>query len=315
MNGIEIILIILIVVGGIIGISLVITKILNHFFDLNKFENKISGVKTNEKDNLYNLRNNKRYKEIPLQRKIELENYVKEIIKKTEITAYIPIKSDKERNIFSSKYGGTPYWDLKEEFPKDNNGNNLVMMAQINFDNEKFEGNEFPNEGMLQFFIGTDNLLGLDFDNPDSQKNWRVVYHPKINYNINEDDILKLDLPVSNLIDETSALSFEKTTDIMESRIYNYCNVEKEIIKEQLSSIEEEYRDEVIEVSYNSPCDKLLGYPQFWQDDPRNRKNLKKYDTLLFQYSTTTDIVFFFFINGEDLKKGDFSKVLYWFDK
>lgn len=49
MNGIEVILIIIVAIGGIIGISLIITKILNHFFDLDKFENKLSGIKDNNK--------------------------------------------------------------------------------------------------------------------------------------------------------------------------------------------------------------------------------------------------------------------------
>lgn len=280
------------------------------FFKNGNVQNK----ENSEDKKLNNLRSNKRYKEISLERKVELENYVKEIGKKTEITAYVSTESDKETTIFSTKDGGTPYWDLKEEYPTDENGNKLFMMTQINFDTEKFEGGEFPNEGMLQFFIGTDNLLGLDFDNPDSQKNWRIVYHPKINYDIKEEDILKLDLPKSNLIDESTAYSFKKSTDIMQSRIYNYNDIEKDVIKEELSSIEEEYRDEVMETIYDSHGDKLLGYPLFWQDDPRGRENLKRYDTLLFQYSTTTDVVFFFFINNEDLKRGDFSKVLYWCD-
>lgn len=276
----------------------------------------ITQTKENDESNdkLNKLRKNKRYKEILIERKVELENYAKEIGRETEITAYIPIESDKEKTIFSSKYGGTPYWDLQEKYPTDENGNNLFMMAQINFDTEKFEGGEFPSEGMLQFFIGTDNLLGFDFDNPELQKNWRIVYHPKINYDVKEEDILKLDLPESSLIDETSALRFTNTIDIMGNRTYNYGDIEKNVIKEELSDIEEEYVYEVIETIYNLPSNKLLGYPQFWQDDPRDRENLKRYDTLLFQYSTCTDVVFFFFINSEDLKRRDFSKVLYWFD-
>lgn len=285
-------------------------------FNFFKAKGNVQNKKNLEDSKLNKLRGNKRFKEISLERKGELENYVKEIGRKTEITAYIsaPTKNDEETTIFSTKDGGTPYWDLKEEYPTDENGNKLFMMTQINFDTEKFEGGEFPNEGMLQFFIGTDNTFGLDFNNPDSQKNWRIVYHPKIDYDIKEEDILKLDLPKLNLIDESTVYSFEKSTDIMGSRIYNYNDIEKDVIKEELSSIEEEYRDEVMETIYNSSSNKLLGYPLFWQEDPRNIENLKRYDTLLFQYMTDTDVAFFFFINNEDLKRGDFSKVLYWGD-
>lgn len=48
MNGIELILILIAAVGGILGISFGIYQVLNHFFDLNKFENKIEGIKNNK---------------------------------------------------------------------------------------------------------------------------------------------------------------------------------------------------------------------------------------------------------------------------
>lgn len=66
MTGIEIILIIVVTVGGIVGISFVITKVLNHFFDLKKFEDKIGGIKDNkniskESEILNKMINNKNY--------------------------------------------------------------------------------------------------------------------------------------------------------------------------------------------------------------------------------------------------------------
>lgn len=48
MNGIELILILIAAVGGILGISFGIYQVLNHFFDLNKFEKKIGGIKNNK---------------------------------------------------------------------------------------------------------------------------------------------------------------------------------------------------------------------------------------------------------------------------
>ena len=37
-------------------------------------------------------------------------------------------------DIFDSKFGGMPYWNIDKEYPADENGNKLMLLAQINFD-------------------------------------------------------------------------------------------------------------------------------------------------------------------------------------
>lgn len=260
------------------------------------------------------LRSNKRFKTISLERKIQLENYMKELKQNTKLSAFVPKMENSLSTIFSSKYGGTPYWDLSKDYPKDSEGNKLYMLAQINLEDKNLEESNLPKKGILQFFVGTDDKIGLNYYNPDSQIDWRIVYHSEINKSIKEEDILKLNLPKLDLFDESSPYTFNKADDMIQNRNYNYSEKQDEIIKEKLNGIEQEYLDECIQ-NFESPSDKLLGYPLFWQDDPRNEKKFQRYDTLLFQYSTGTDIVLFFFINHDDLKNGDFSKVLYWWDK
>lgn len=65
---------------------------------------------------------------------------------------------------------------------------------------------------------------------------------------------------------------------------------------------------------------KLLGYPSFTQSDPRY-DTYAKYDTLLLQIDSDGDDIMWgdcgvanFFINKEDLKNKDFSKILYNWD-
>ena len=67
---------------------------------------------------------------------------------------------------------------------------------------------------------------------------------------------------------------------------------------------------------------KLLGYPCFIQYDPRDyEEDKQKYDTLLLQLDSDSGYVYWgfqglgsFFINGQKLKEGDFSDVMYNWD-
>ena len=68
-----------------------------------------------------------------------------------------------------------------------------------------------------------------------------------------------------------------------------------------------------------------MGSPLFLQADPRSREKYGEFDTLLLQIDSMSadgktqtqigdDGVMQFFIPAENLKKRDFSKILYWWD-
>lgn len=87
----------------------------------------------------------------------------------------------KQQNTFSpgicdSKYGGQPYWDKTKKFPCDSAGNELALIAQFNLEQLDTDTlpEVLPRKGMLQFFISSDPALW--------NKNYKVVYHSKINY-------------------------------------------------------------------------------------------------------------------------------------
>lgn len=79
----------------------------------------------------------------------------------------------------ASAIGGVPLMYADEEWPRGEDGTPLVFLAQLNFGElPHLEG--FPDAGLLQFFTGSDDLYGLDFDNPTSPTGMRVVYRPEV---------------------------------------------------------------------------------------------------------------------------------------
>ena len=93
-----------------------------------------------------------------------------EIKRRTQTTAYVlAFDSESTPTIFDSKVGGLPYWDPAKTYPTDSNGKKMFLLAQINFDQDKAES-PLPQGGMLQFFVGDDEMYGLDFDHPSEQK-------------------------------------------------------------------------------------------------------------------------------------------------
>lgn len=91
------------------------------------------------------------------------------------------IDHNRKPSVFESKLGGMPYWDNTQPYPTDANGKPMAMVMQVNF-GDMPHLDPLPQEGILQYFISADeNIIaegyGVDFDNPVSQTNFRVVYH------------------------------------------------------------------------------------------------------------------------------------------
>lgn len=247
-------------------------------------------------------------------------------------------KIEKEKvdnaTIFDSKFGGIPYWDFSKEFPTNNSGEKLNLLAQINFDKENFNNDNLPQKGILQFFIsGDDDIYGIDFDKPDCQIGWRVVYHENVNYDVKEEDIANIGVtsfkddfwsPFSN----TYKITFKEVDSVINIEDTNFDSILLRILKEKFNvDIESgkllDYLNEIDEKYYEKFSiwgHKLLGYPSFTQSDPRY-DTYAKYDTLLLQIDSDGDDIMWgdcgvanFFINKEDLKNKDFSKILYNWD-
>ena len=106
-------------------------------------------------------------------------NQLNEATKKEVIT--IETTPVAELPLTSSKFSGLPYVPKGGSLPTDEQGNSFLMLAQINCE-QLPENSLYPKKGLLQFWIAAtdDYLYGIDFDNPCSNDNKRVLYYPTI---------------------------------------------------------------------------------------------------------------------------------------
>ena len=240
--------------------------------------------------------------------------------------------------LLDSKVGGLPYWDPALPYPTDSQGNKMTLLAQLNFAQLGTE-DPLPRAGMLQFFNGQDDGFGIDFDQPDRQKNFRVVYHPEPDPALTLEQIQALKLPTHVEADlctpviREAAFTAEKTVGYMGP---GDCRFEA-LFREAVRAVTGEDIGDKNEYQYFDKADRdyfydqlnntghrLLGYPFFTQYDPREPEG--PYDTLLFQLDSDMaedrkDLVLWgdcgvgnFFINREDLLRRDFSRILYNWD-
>ena len=246
--------------------------------------------------------------------------------------------TEDELKITDSKVMGLPYIPKGAEIPQTANGDKMMMIAQINCDDLQGLAN-FPEKGILQFFVlnDEDGLLGLDFDNQTVQDSFRVIYHEEIEEFYDENELKSIYNPynfeesyITN-DNESYKMNFELTSEKerFEDMFYH---IFRKICKEKgLKQIQEDwlYRKLLNFMQYSenyySQCD---GFAFFTQDDPREyNEEYKKFDTVLFQLNSEFDEntrnwkvcigdagVINFFINRENLKKKDFSEILYNWD-
>ncbi len=243
----------------------------------------------------------------------------------------------RKTTLFESKFGGIPYWPPHMELPM-NEGRTMELLAQINF-SDVLQMKDFPAEGILQFFIDPDNLYGMNFDDPVSQKGFRIVYHAEIQQDVKEEEVIhkmvknieKRDSPVQG----EYGLCFQIEKEGLSTSDYQFDALFTEIFNQRNPQIQIEsffdLPDEVGEEIYNSSDSKIHhqinGYPFFTQSDPREyQEEFQMFDVLLLQIDSDfteesgNDIMWGdagvgnFFISREDLKQLKFDRVLYNWD-
>ena len=229
---------------------------------------------------------------------------------------------------YHSKFGGMPYWPKGKEYPVGKDGKPLYFLAQINFSELPHKLDQYPAEGLLQFFISNDDLFGLDFidkNNPmekylKNKKNFAVIYHPKISPDSPTEEI-KLTLKEEEYLPYTGecAVSLNLVQDTASPSDYRF-----EKITASLGEMDDQTADYAYENLADNPSHKVGGYAFFTQDDPRPYSESKDEWLLLFQIDTDENDkieimwgdsgIANFFIRPEDLKNKDFSKVWYNWD-
>ena len=222
-------------------------------------------------------------------------------------------------DIFSSKAGGLGYIPHDGNFPVDEEGNQLRLLAQIDCSQVDYEN--FPKSGLLQFWILNDDVYGLSDwgeTKPEAitQDTFRVIYYPEIDRTVTRDEVFQKYVKSKYDIDEAGMPVFGEYGMTFEpAESYKRPDFEEdEVIWNEYAELAE--KDGI-------PQHRIGGYPYFTQDDPREENS--PYDFLLFQldsdYTDDTDKAMWgdsgignFFINSEKLKKLDFSDVLYNWD-
>ncbi len=226
--------------------------------------------------------------------------------------------------LFESKFGGHPYLPKDFPHPIDEKGNPLRFLAQYRLDHLP-PLSDFPTEGMLQFFISTpdDGSLGSNWDNLTDSRNFRVIFHPEVT-----EDVSLLCTDFNHLsvddedeyfpVDREYALAFNLSEEVVGLSDYRF-----ERLDISFSEDEEETVWDSWDEQFSNGGHKIGGYAAFTQFDPRDSDEHEDYTVLLLQIDSeeeSDDIIWGdvgvanFFIRPEDLKKRDFSRVMYTWD-
>ncbi|KAK9881476.1 hypothetical protein WA026_016360 [Henosepilachna vigintioctopunctata] len=251
-----------------------------------------------------------------------LEKYAQEIKATERESIAFKVKTATDLKLWHSKVGGMPYLPVGEKYPCDSKGYPLTFLMQINF-SEIPPLLDYPTEGILQFYINeTDDLMGLDFDNPTNQEGFRVLYFQTIE---NDESKLQSGVPnsESNSEDYTGCGPLDKNC-ILGMEFYR----EKQYITpfdyrfDKSISFAHDYDIvDVYQEALGTSGHRIGGYPHFTQTDPRvNHEEFQEYELLVQLDSDGNGILWgdmgigAFFIHPNDLKDCNFSKVLYNWD-
>jgi len=269
----------------------------------------------------------------------QLDKIIKKFKLETEIPS-IKLSATRRDNIpiTSSKLGGKPYYPRGLEYPRNLDGIPLKLLAQLNF-SELPKLKNFPEKGMLQFYILSNIYMGLDYDNPTVQNDFRVIYHEEVLIS-EQSDYLPLEETRNKKVffpfEGEFILIGEAINHAMTSADYRFENLFNTICEshgypERFGyglDFNEEFCEKVSDRLMGKQIHLVGGYPNFTQRDPREyNQALRKYDSLLFQiesqYPKNSGIaeiiwgdvgVANFFINLENLKNCKFDDVMYTMD-
>lgn len=241
--------------------------------------------------------------------------------------------------VTASKVGGVPYVPKDGDFPVNpNTGEKLFFLCQVNFA-EMPRLEQYPVKGILQIFIEGSEQYGINWADQTCQDSWRILYYPdcgeaktreqirKLMPEITDATILPFDVP-----GEEFRMVFTETVMSLPSRDFHFDQLAFEIWDDLLPEEWKSYSswlelpicEELIDHISGSGS-RLGGYPGFIQSDIRSsKKEWEAYELLLQLDSEGDDVDWFlmwgdsgianFFINPEDLKNCDFSRVIYNWD-
>ena len=217
----------------------------------------------------------------------------------------------------SSQLGGLPWWPANLIYPVDREGRPLMLLAQISFD-EAPKLAPFPEKGLLQIFIGRDDLYGCTFCDDNGGDEFACVLH--------EDTSLPAAALIDPAFDPSSNYSpLESPLEPIALR-FNLSRMPVDPTDYRLNKLlpkifNDENKREAYHNARETPAIRLGGYPSFTQEDPRSYREPGAIGDFNLLTIDTTDGIMWgdsgvdqFFMHEDDLRRRDFSRVRYNWD-
>jgi uncharacterized protein YwqG len=250
----------------------------------------------------------------------ELEKYRDRIEATIKPYIKISIENNSQVSWWQSKFGGLPYLPKEFEYPITADGDYLFLLAQINFaEVPPLEG--FPEKGILQFYIGDNDVYGFGFDDSTMKERFKTLYFAEPNLTLENitTDFDFLSKPEYFPIEGYCSLQFTRKYAPISPYDYQF----QKLMGEEFADLFR-WDDEYLKIS-DSGGHKIGGYPFFTQSDIRiNDLDNEQLDILLLQIDSDNnkaiDIMWGdmgvgnFFIRESELKQLDFSHVVYNWD-
>lgn len=229
-----------------------------------------------------------------------------------------PLDSELDKDpldVKQSKFLGKPFIPVGIEYPKDKNGEPLVLIAQINFSElPQLEG--FPDEGILQLYFSSTEWWGMSegerilYISGDDLKKDHNKNLPPINQKLYED------LPIWKI----HKLRFEKAIDTGNSEdchfLFDFGGKDYWEFEEGLTEDDKKSFSD-----YFTSCGhKIGGYAYFTQGDPRDYSKNQRDDIQLLQIDIDDEIMFgdsgigHIFISPENFANRAFEKAYFYWD-
>ncbi|MBQ2716604.1 MAG: DUF1963 domain-containing protein [Clostridia bacterium] len=229
-----------------------------------------------------------------------------------------------------TRLGGAP---IDAVVPRDRDGNRMFLLAAI-WCSEVRGVPDFPERGVLRFYISGNDYYGLDLDEPNVQNDFRILYdedEDKFDPALRDDPELPPHFPIMRAL----PVRLSPAMGSILSSDYRFdAALEAALRKAGLPNGVDDISDEEFDLIYDENRyggHRIGGYPCFTQDDPRDvGDSLHKYDTLLLQIVSHSmpgedgkeeELIMFgdaggcqFFIPRDKLRARDFSDVMYNWD-
>ena len=220
------------------------------------------------------------------------------------------------------RLGGEIWFADGEQWPLGLDGEKLEFVAQYDLSRlPALEG--FPREGVARFFIGRNDIWGVDFDHPD-QSNIRVLWHDGPQSGGRYEAPLPWgkdeNSPFESVSVRTEGLALRPEPIDDRPDFYSW-QLQEQIDRRAGRPGLDEVEDELMEISETREfAHRIGGHPSFTQYDFRKRGENDDLDILLLGLSSDKSIMWgdvgeaAFYIRRDDLERRDFSRVAFYWD-